>query len=385
MEGNIRKRGNNWYYSFEAASIDGKRKRIERVGGKTFAEANKALREALKDYETAGIRKELTAMSVADYFDYWFKNYVEKNLKYNTQLNYRNIIDKHINPYIGKYRLKTIGPEKLQELLNLEFDKNYSQRTLSIVVTVLKNALKKAVFPWQLIKENPMNYVEMPKFDNREKKDRDMLKIITLEEYFKILDFIPPTNSFYIPLQLGFYTGMRRGEVCGLTWDCIDLNESTITIEKIMINGPNSYQIGTPKTQSSYRTIQIGDILVHDLKEQRKRQSENKLKFGQFYHESNYVCTKENGEPVTPNSIKWSCTNIKKKLGIIFNFHSLRHTHATMLMEEGAKDKAVQERLGHSRISTTMDTYSHITKKIESETVNLLEEKMRKRRRQIDV
>lgn len=102
-------------------------------------------------------------------------------------------------------------------------------------------------------------------------------------------------------------------------------------------------------------------------------QLENRMKYGKWYHDSNAVCTKENGEPVTPNSIKWSASKIKKDLNIAFNFHSLRHTHATMLLEDDVKPKIVQERLGHSRISTTMDKYVHVTKKAKKDTVDIFE------------
>lgn len=100
---------------------------------------------------------------------------------------------------------------------------------------------------------------------------------------------------------------------------------------------------------------------------------ESKLRYGKYYMDSNFVCTKENGHPVTPNSVKYSCTRIQKQLGFPFNFHSLRHTHATMLLENGANIKEIQARLGHSRISTTMDTYSHVTHKMKQEIVDIFE------------
>ena len=106
MAGHIRKRGNKWYYSFEASSVDGKRKRIERVGGRTKKEAEAALRKALQEYENAGLHFEPSEISVADYMDYWFKNYVMVNCKYNTQSAYEIIIRNHIKPAFGIYKLK---------------------------------------------------------------------------------------------------------------------------------------------------------------------------------------------------------------------------------------------------------------------------------------
>lgn len=378
--GHVRKIGDKWYYILEMAKVNGKRQRIQKVGGTTKAEAQDALRAAIKEYETGG-QVILTDTSVSDYFDFWFENYVEKRLKYNTQKNYKNIIEKYIKPEIGKYKLKSIGPAKLQELVNRlpeGFGRKLSKHTVEIIFTVLKGAFKRAVFPYQLLSNNPMDYIEMPVFDQRKQQTRDDMKIITMEQYLEILDATPLSNSFHVPLVIAFHTGLRRGEVCGLTWDNISFEDQTITVNKNMIQIKGGFDIGTPKTQSGYRTIGIDDVLADELRSHRKRQLENKFRHGKYYYDSNFVCTKENGEPVTPNSIKWSCSNISKKLGIDFNFHSLRHTHATMLLEDGVKPKVVQERLGHSRISTTMDKYIHVTRKMKNEAVDIFAQRLKK-------
>lgn len=373
MQGYIRKRGNMWYYTIETAKIDGKRNRIERSGGRTKEEALKAMRNAIQEYEKNGDIVNLSNISVYDYFEYWFDNYVMLNLKYNTQINYRNIIDKHIKPIIGTYKLKAVKPAALQGLINTKFKEGLSKKTIDIIATVLKGGFKKAVYPYQLIKENPMIYVEIPKFDQYNKNTKEDLKIITIEDFKKLLEEVKPENSFYIPMMIAFHTGLRRAEVCGLTWDHINFEDKTLKVEQIMVMKEKEYMLGTPKTQSSYRTIPLGDTIINILKKHNLKQKENKLFYGQHYTETNFVCTKENGEPVTPNSIKWSARHISQKTKIPFNFHSFRHTHATMLLENGAKPKSVQGRLGHSRISTTLDTYSHLTKKLKKEAVDIFE------------
>ena len=176
MQGSVRKKGNNWYYTIEAARINGKRNRIERAGGKTKSEALEAMRKAINEYETTGQVVDLSDISVHDYFNFWFDSYVVLNLKYNTQENYRGIIDNHILPKIGMYKLKSIKPAILQELINDKFKEGKAKQTIEIIGTVLKGAFKKAVYPHQLIKENPMFYVEMPKHDVNIKKTKDDLK-----------------------------------------------------------------------------------------------------------------------------------------------------------------------------------------------------------------
>ncbi|ALA12298.1 site-specific integrase [Paenibacillus larvae] len=377
MKGGVRKRYGSWYYYFDLGIVDGKRKKIERkaVGAETKSQAEKLLRKALEDYENTGIIFEPSETSLHDYLQFWLNEYVLINLKHNTQENYKGIIKNHINPAIGRAKLKSLTPELLQKFINDKYREGLSRKTLSIFHTVLQNALKQAVYPYKLINENPMQYVKLPRKENKKTTEAD-LKILPMSSIRKINDFLDPSNSFYIPFHIGLNTGMRVSEVCALTWECVDLNGGTISVDKILVNVNREWVFGTPKTASSYRTIHIGATLIKILKEHRIRQKENKLKYGEFYHVSNFVCTKENGEPVTPASCKWSGRNIRVKLGIDFNFHSLRHTHATLLLEQGAPIKDIQSRLGHSRSGITLDTYSHLTDKMKNETVDIFERLM---------
>ncbi|MCI1986942.1 MAG: site-specific integrase [Lactobacillus sp.] len=387
-EGNVRQRGDKWYYSFEAAPVNGKRQRIERVGGLTKKEAQKALRKAIDDYERGGLRSKLEDMSVSDYMDYWLKNYVEKNLKYNTRKNYSNIIENYIKPKLGKYRIKTISPAVIQQFINevastqLERTKQPPKKhTVEIVLTVIKEALKRVVFPYQVIKENPAGYVEMPKYAPTPEKTRQDLKIISYDQYEQLLKACPPADSYHMPLVIAFNTGMRRGEALGLTWDRVNLDEGWIKIDQQMIQkGDGVFDLEFPKSQAGYRIIEIGRTLIEELKAKRKAQSENRLRYGEYYNESNFVCTWENGNPVTPGYIKYRSRKLQDDLGFPFSFHSLRHTHATMLLESGEKLKVVQERLGHAKMATTADTYLHVTQDMRRRTVDLFENFLKQKR-----
>lgn len=372
MQGGVRKRGKTWSYFFDMGRVDGKRKKKEKGGFKGKKEAETALRKALNEFEKCGSVIDESNISVADYFDYWYKEYVLVNLKFHTQRYYRSIIDKHIKPMIGRYKLKSLTPAILQEFLNKKHLEGFSKSSVSSFYGVISGALKAAVYPYQLIKESPAQYIKMPRFDNV--KNEDKLKIITMEQFKSIIKRFPQGSNFYIPLQIAFNTGMRAAEVCGLTWDCVDLENKTIKVEKILVGkGKGIWEFGTPKTKSSYRSIDIGETLFKILSHHKTWQKENKLKYGRYYRDSDFVCTKENGVNITLNSLKYLSRVVNYELGISFHFHSLRHTHATMLLESGAEPKEIQERLGHSKIATTMDTYSHVTKKMKNDTVKILE------------
>jgi ATP-dependent helicase/nuclease subunit A len=373
MEGSVRKRGNNWYYRLDLAYKNGERTQIERYAGKSKEEALSTMRKAIREYESTGEVTVDSNISVHDYFEYWFKNYVLVELKLNTQKNYRMILDNHIYPTLGNYKLKSIKTSTIQTLLNEKFESGYAKQTVGIVKGVLNKGFSMAVYPYEFIQIDPTRYARIPRYDEKEWRDRGDLKIISMNDFKKILSVVHQSDSYYLPMMISFQSGLRRAEVCGLKWEDVDFEQKTITVERIMINDKKDFVLGTPKTKSSYRTIEIGNSLLTLLKSHRKRQKENKLFYGQRYFDSDFVCTKENGQPVTPNSIKWSTQKFRKLSGVEFNFHSFRHTYATMLIENGAKMKEVQRRLGHSRMATTSDTYAHVTKKMQTESVDIFE------------
>lgn len=391
MKGSVRKKGDTWFYRF-AVKENGKWHSIERKGGKTKKEAEFALRNAINEYEGKGSYQGVSEISFADYIDFWFKQYVEQQLKYNTQVDYRQYIDNHIKPYFKNYKLKAITPLLLTKFLNKK-KKVLAKTTLTNIYGVLNKSFKMAVFPYKYLKENPMSYVEMPKYNSSATVKVD---VISPEDYKKILQRFPKTSHFYLPLQIAYYTGMRSSEVLGLTWDCIDFNSKTINVHRTMLCKYEHKRLficwETTKTKSSVRTITFGDTLYNILKKAQLTQKQNMLAYGKYYtyytdtedniveetnsksHSTvNYVCRRENGQVLTPSCLKYLSRVINNELNISFHFHALRHTHATLLIEGGANLKAVQERLGHSKLATTMDTYTHVTENLEKSTVDIFE------------
>lgn len=374
--GGLRKRGKNWYYYFNMGKIDGIKQQVEAVVGPDKREAEKALRDAIAAYENTGMHFKPSSITVADYMDYWYQEYAEVNLKHNTLLAYKRAIRLQIKPALGKYRLRSLTPAILQTFVNDLFREGYSKSSLEIFVSIVNNALKHAVHPWGYIKENPMQYVIMPKYDARRTTEKD-LKILPMKSLHKITDYLSEGHPLAIPFHLGLHTGLRVSEVCGLTWKHVDLERGTLLVEQAMINEEGEWVLGTTKTVSSERQIQLGESIINILKKHRIWLMKNKLKYGVHYTESNHVCVKECGSIITPAVVKYNTRKMKDKLGIEFNFHSLRHTHATMLMENGAKVKDIQARLGHSRSAITIDTYSHLTQKMQNESVDIFEQAMR--------
>ena len=400
---NIRKRGQKWQYQFEAAKVEGKRKQITKSGFKTKKEALAAGVKALAEYNNSGMYFKPSEISMSDYLDYWLRNYVELNLRTNTIVGYKNIIDKYLKPSLGIYKLKSLTPSILQKYINKKYINGTSKNMLKRIFSILNLSLKYAVYPCKFIKENPMQYISMPKYD---KKNEETVKTITLEEFNAIINRFPETTDYYLPLVIGFYTGCRIGEVLALTWDDVDFKNKSLSINKTLIFNDENKQwyFGPTKTFTSNRKIIIGDTLINTLKKFKRKQLENKLKYGEYYKviyskeelinnkslkrlcvlnsnipsgnlvQQKVVCARIDGNLLTTNGMKYVSKVINYELNIDFKFHSLRHTHATLLIQNGANIKDVQIRLGHASVETTLDTYTHSTEDSSRNTVDLFEQ-----------
>lgn len=409
----------NWEYRFEAAKIDGKRNQISKAGFKTKKEAEIAGNKALSEYNGAGLSFKPSEISFADYLDYWFDNYVKVSCKYNTQVTYNQIIEQHLKPALGTYKLHSLAPMTIQEYANKKFVSGLKKTTLKNIMAVLSSSLRYAVVPAQFLQSNPAEYIKYPKVSSKRAETNRV--IISIEDFDRMLDRFKKGNPFRYALLIGFYTGLRIGEVYGLTWDDIDFKECTISVNKQAYKRnygvdvkqvmkqkgkreeKSAWYFGDTKTPSSVRTLKIGKTLIDELREYKSMQASNELLYGEYYTkifkkqendekgnviyrlieveksipvslpQANLVMRKENGQYSSSDSFKYAARVIHYDLGINFNFHSLRHTHATMLIESGVSPKTVQERLGHENIETTMQTYVHNTEEMESAAVDLLE------------
>lgn len=365
----FRKRSNGWSFRYEVPTINGNRKQIERGGFRTKKEAEKAYRELVDEYDKTG--RIFTGMNVtyADYLDFWLENYCEMNLKNSTTRSYESMIRSQINPSLGHLPIMSLGPGELQAFMNDLKKTGLSKSSINLIRAILSKSLKMAVYPYQYIKENPMQYVETPKFDEVKK-----MKTITAEEYKQILSLYPREDAIHMALIIGYRTGMRIGEIRGLMWKDVDFDAAEIRVERQLLETKGqTYRMGTPKTKTSLRAISCDSGLLSILREHRMWQKENKLAYGPDYFDSDFVVTEKWGFPLTIARSNSIGHHVQEELGISFSFHHLRHTHASRCIEAGMDMKSLQHRLGHSTITTTMDVYGHILEGLKNKNRSILE------------
>lgn len=412
----IQKRGNFYQYKFEIAKVDGKRKFLSKSGFKTKSEAEKEGVIAYNDYLNTGNPFSATDISYSDFLDYWLENYCYINLKYHTIEGYSNIIKNHVKPNIGYFRLSQITRSTLQEFINkIYVNKSFSKNFLNNIKKVIKGSFTYA-YETNFIKVNPAIGLKLPKYDI---PPEDPAHIFTNEEISLILDRFKNNNCVYYAFLTAYCTGLRIAEVFALTWEDIDFYNKTISVNKNILkknqeggtkqrhisgNSTTVWYFGTCKTETSYRTIPIGDTLVNALKEYKQEQEEHRKNYGDTYMkhykktvinpynnkqeikiinahaeidvalpEVKLVFLKNNGVFEGTDSCKYPFKVIHYELGIPCRFHDFRDTHATRLIESGADIKAVSKRLGHRNIDTTYNIYVRVTEKMENETANRFE------------
>lgn len=343
-----------------------------------------------------GLRIESTKTTFGEWLDLWLDTYKKDSLRPTTYSNYKRLIEVHLKPHLGGIPLKDLQANQLQRLFNQLFKKGRAQkyegapaglsrRTVELIRTIANAALEQAVIE-DLILKNPCQGTVLPK---EEKEGSKEVEPFTKEEVTKFLNSIK-NDRLYAAFYLLAMTGARRGEILGLKWSDIeldggktwsddDLKGGKMHIQRSLCEvedketGKLKKEFQPPKTKKSNRVFPLLPEMVAVLKAHRKRQLEEKLFFGKDYHDEGLIFCSENGQRLWPRNFNRSYTRHLKNAGIPHKkLHALRHTFCTLLLEAGEDLKNVQELVGHSRISTTADIYSHVLEKRKKKAIEKL-------------
>ena len=424
-KGSVRKKGKKWYGRFYIEDESGRKVQKEFAGTESKAETEAMLRKAIADYEEKQFVGKAENITVGDMLDMWVEEELKPgNLSNGTVMSYQGTVNRIKQYPIGKRKLKTVTADHLQAFIDFlsyggtnpdgTTSKPMSKGYMLLFSAVLQNSFRFAVFPKKLITFNPMQYVklrgrkqETDIFSDSE-EDSSSIPTITHEQFQKLEEFLKAKdNPALLPVQIAYYTGLRIGEVCGLTWQDINLEEQYLTVRRSMrYNGTrHTTEVGTTK-RSKVRTVDFCDTLAAILRAARTEQRKNRFRYGELYYlnyykevkekgrtyyevyslqrteevpedykEISFVCLRADGAYEAPSTVGIMCRAAKKKVKGLgeFHFHTLRHTYTSNLLSGGAKPKDVQELLGHSDVSTTMNIYAHSTREAKRTSARLLD------------
>lgn len=363
---NVKK--NPWYYSFYTGTItNGVRDRAKARGFRTkkLAEAAEAKH---KTQLMNGDYVEPQKAIFGDFIDNWCKT--KRNISPETREMYQNNIRLYIKPAIGDIPLSKLNPQHIDNFLTFMVEEKglaeeTVKRAFSNVNTCLNDAVKK-----KLINDNPCKAVNKPKVSKK------IISIWMPEFAFEFLEKTKGKSRYWVATYMAMMTGMRPGEIFGLRWSDIDFNNKTLTIEQT-VTKKRRIKKGA-KTDSSVRSIALSTGTIEVLKEQRAFILQERLLLGSEYQNNDLVVCTSFGGPVTSRSIQrmWD-RQLKKYEAPHITFYDLRHTHVAFLIQQKVHIKVISERLGHTSVSFTLDTYGHLLPNMQSDAAESLDQLQR--------
>ena len=332
--------------------VSGKERRTTRRGFKTMKEAKQAERNLLLDVEENGfcsVSEKQTFEAVARL---WLESY-QTTVKPTTYQNTKSYLEILVKDYFNNTLIDDLTVLKLQKI-TIELSKRYLNYMIHL--SVINRVLKYAVL-LDIIKTNPLDKVIRPK----QQEKRETKKAFTKDELTEFLTLAEKHASpvLFVAWRTLAYTGLRRGELLALEWSDIDFENRTLRVERTLVRISGQLSTQSPKTKKSRRKITLDPRTIEILKNWRLKQK--KILFKNGAGKSELVFSNSSGGYLMESRLRDELRKFLKRYDLpIISVHGLRHTHASILFEAGIEAKQIADRLGHSRIQTTLDMYTHI-------------------------
>lgn len=369
-----------WIYQIRYTDSNGKRGR-KKFAAKTKREAIQKGKDFLADIQK-GLDSDYTQMTVGIWVSQWLEEYARPHIRPRTYEKYKSCLTSYIVPTYGTYALSKLSASALQKHFNgllvkgRHDGKGLSPSTVRATRRYFCMCLDDAIKAG-FLQSNPVRATKPAKFLKQE------IEVLSKDEIEALIQTAKEMESPFLQvmmpilLQLTAHTGMRQGEVFGLKWQDIDFRQSYIAVRRSLAHVIGKGAVfQEPKTKASRRRILLLAEDVKALRQYRDWQRQYADELGDKYEDSELVFTSPFGAPISPaNFVRRYFRPLLDKCGISenFTFHGLRHTHATLLLQQGVNPKIVQERLGHSSIKVTMDTYSHVLPDMQRQAVEAME------------
>ena len=357
-EGNIRKRKDGRWEGRYTVGRDPKtgKQIFKNVLGKTQAEVKAKLEKAIEESRGLDIVKA-QSYTVGQWLDVWFEYYAKVKVRPSSHKTYQGYIKNHIKPHIGNIPLTKLTTLDLQvmyqELLtkgrvdrieSQHQPKGLSAKTVRNLNQIISSAMKLAI-QQKLISSNPADGCALPRIEHKE------MKTLPADQLAAFLNEAKRTGTFEL-YYIDLATGLRRGELLGLKWQDVDLDSGVIHVRRQVGRIDGKVQEAPLKTKNAYRNISIGADAISILREKKKQDGGR----------SEYVFPSPTGGPMSPDSVLKMLHRVLERAGLPeLRFHDLRHTFATLALQNGVDIKTVSGMLGHFSAGFTLDTYAHVT------------------------
>lgn len=365
-EGSIYKRADGrWAAAVTIPQTGGKQTR-KTLYGRTRQEVQQKLTKALRDQQQ-GIPATNDRITLKAFLARWLETCVKPPMRRPlTYTTYKTIIDLHVVPELGRIPLSKLKPGDVQDLLNKKSAAGLSNRRVEMIHAVLRTALNQAV-SWG---ELPRNVAALAKPPRTSRRD---LKPFTPEEAQAFL-IAAKGDRLEALYTVAVAIGLRQGEILGLRWEDVDLENSTLTVRHALQRVDGELILVEPKSDSGRRAINLPAFAVRALKEHHTRQKQEARWGGLKWHETGHVFTTKVGTPMHHSGLIRQFKKLLKEAKLRDQrFHDLRHCCATLLLAQGVPARVVMEILGHSQISLTLDTYSHVIPALRDEAAGRMD------------
>lgn len=349
------------------------KQRQRTVSGKTQKEVAQKMRQIAAELDS-GTYHEPCRLTVGEWLDEWHKDYLG-SVKPSTVYLYKREIDLHIKPKLGAVRLESLDTAMIQKLYNdLLHPKNadvspLSAKSIKNAHGVLHKALQQAVACGH-IRVNPANGCVLPRV---EKKEISPLDEEQITQFLKAIQGHPYENLF----KATIFTGLRQGEVLGLTWDCIDFTNGTLTVKQQLSKERQKggqYYFSSPKNGKT-RVLALASSVIDLLKVQKQSEAEKALRVGDLWEDKNLVFSNEVGGFLSYRVVYKAFKKVVEAIDCPdTRFHDLRHSYAVAAIRAGDDIKTVQGNLGHATASFTLDVYGHVTEQMKRASASRMEQ-----------
>jgi integrase len=350
-EGTIfRRTDGRWCAQLYVVTTTGRRKRVI-VYGKTRPEVREKMTALQRDMDR-GVRVPDEKWTVGGYLDHWLQHIVKPDKAPKTHQGYELVVRLHIVPVVGRKRIRDLGVADVRDLIARLEEKGMTPRGVQQVHAVLRNALQSAMRD-EVVVRNVAKLVQVktPRYDVGRGLSVEQARTLLVEARSDRL------SALYV---LAVYLGLRRGELLGLRWRDIDLEDGTLQVRHTLQRVDGDLQFLPPKTRSSQRTVPLPAPCLDALRTHRVEQGKERLAAGPRWVDEDMVFSTRIGTPIEPDNLRRSWYRVRTVLGDPPpRLHDLRHTCVSLLLAEGAPPHVVQQIVGHSAIDVTMTIYAH--------------------------